>query len=782
MRRYFILLLFGVAQFHPGTGIISSLRAQGEGALHGLVVSQADKAPLGEVKIKLEGAALPELLQTSTGEDGHFGFQQLPPGLYSLVAEHEDFAGETLQFTLRPREVQNVTLSLSLRALTTTVQITADVVSLPSIHSPSSTVLDAPRLERLPLNQRSNIPEVMVTAAPGMIRGHDDFVHVRGQEIALNTFINGISFWENPHSLFSGGLSPEVIHSASVMTGGFSAEYGNRFGGVLDVVTKSGFSMDHQGALAVGMGSALRHNLGVEYGGHTQKLGYYLFSSGFESARFLSPPDPRSIHNTGRGSHNFFQLDVNLDSKNTLRLLLMGDGTNFEIPKTALDDQARPGATAIQRTREETLIAAWGYIFSKDALLNTSFYQRWSRSLLLPEVDPLAATARSDRSLLTAGLKSDMTAFLGRHTVKSGVDLVLLRPDEALFFDAAGYVRFTHLLQLPHVHLSQPIQFGRAKSGGQISLYVQDAVRLGDRLTLDTGLRFDQYSLATSAFHFSPRVNLAYRFPRQGTVLHASYNNFFVPPAVENVLFASSGLTRLVREIGRSLGPVRPVVGNQFELGVTQPLRSKMTLGLTGYYRVSRDPVHTNLLPDSRIYAYANFEREKAYGLEVRVDLPRIERLGLSGYLNYALGRVYFFNPVTGGFIVEAHHVSEPGRFLAPMDQTHTLTGGFTYQHHKSGVWAGLSLEYGSGTPTEADEHEGAAMGMPLPDRVADHFTANLSLGADLFRRGEGNRISLQFNVENLTDNVYKVAQESVFSASQFSIPRLFSGSARIHF
>ena len=67
-------------------------------------------------------------------------------------------------------------------------------------------------------------------------------------------------------------------------------------------------------------------------------------------------------------------------------------------------------------------------------------------------------------------------------------------------------------------------------------------------------------------------------------------------------------------------------------------------------------------------------------------------------------------------------------------------------------------------------------------ERVPQHFTQNLTAGWDLLRNGEQPRLSLQFNVENLTGNVYKVAAESVFSPGQFSIPRLFSGSMKIHF
>ena len=85
-----------------------------------------------------------------------------------------------------------------------------------------------------------------------MIRGHDDFVHIRGHEVALNPSINGVQFWENAHAVFSPGLGVDYIESMNVMTGGYSAEYGNRFGGILDVVTKSGFTAKNRGSVTLG--------------------------------------------------------------------------------------------------------------------------------------------------------------------------------------------------------------------------------------------------------------------------------------------------------------------------------------------------------------------------------------------------------------------------------------------------------------------------------------------------------------------------------------------------
>ena len=215
-----------------------------------------------------------------------------------MSGSSEGFANRDVRLVLEPREIRAVTLALELPPLNVSVDVTGDVPSLPGTHSPSSTTLTADRLESLPVSQRMTFPDALITAAPGMIRGHDDFVHIRGEEIALNPFINGVAFWENPHAVFSAGFSPDVIETANVMIGGFPAEYGNRFGGVVDIVTKSGLRMDHRGSVTLNAGEAGRRNVLGEFGGRRDRVGYYAFGSMFQSDRFLSPPIRRPFTTT----------------------------------------------------------------------------------------------------------------------------------------------------------------------------------------------------------------------------------------------------------------------------------------------------------------------------------------------------------------------------------------------------------------------------------------------------------------------------------------------------
>ena len=762
--------------------------AQSEAVIRGLVVASANGAEVPNAAVTLVSVARGERTQTTADTAGRFTFQNVRPGEYIVSAAAAGFASRERRLAVEPREIANVTVSLELGGIDVSVNVAADLI--PSTHSPSSTVLTQARLDTMPVFGRVSLPDAVVTSAPGMIRGHDDFVHIRGHEIALNPLINGVSFWENAHAVFSAGLSPDIIETANIMTGGFPAEYGNRFGGVVDIVTKSGFAMDHSGSFSANGGEAGRRRLAGEFGGHAGRIAYYGFASAFASSRFLSPPEPRAIHDEGRGGDVFAQLDANLGRAGTLRAVLIGGGTNFEIPKALRDVELRPQANADQRTRQQTATLGWTGLWS-DVSVNASIYQRWSRSRLMPAAGPLTASAGLTRGLRTIGGKVDVTRFAERHSIKAGVDAVRLSPREDLAYNYAGYRELTHLLGLPHIHLAgQSIAFSGRDSGGQISAYVQDGMQVGHRLSANVGVRLDHYDLLVSKTHFSPRANLALQVGR-GASLHASYNHFFVPPPVEGVLSSSAGLTRSINEIARPLPALEPTVEDQFELGLSAPL-GPFRAAATGYYRATDNPVHTTVWPDSRIYSYASFDRARAYGLELKLAAPHLARHGITSYANYALGRVQFYNPVTGGFTTESAHLTASDRFLAPMDQTHTVTGGVTWRHAATGLWLGTTIEYGSGTPIghggAAHDHaegedERAHASSSGAARVPSHVTANVSLGADLLRgTGRRPRLSLQIDVENLSDDVYLIAQDGEFAPTQFSIPRLISATVKVRF
>jgi len=787
MTRH-ILLFFAVI----GAGLLARpAAAQSDAIVEGRVIAAADRSALPGATVTLQTAAGRLSKEAATDADGRFVFAQVAPDRYVVSVGVDGFDPRQMIVTIEPREVRMLSFPLAVARVNVNVRVTAAVPALPATHSPSSTILTTESIDRMPAFDRGSLPDAIVTSAPGMIRGHDDFVHVRGEEIALNPIIDGIAFWENPHAMFSAGVSPDIIETANVMTGAFPAEYGNRFGGVVDVATKSGLRLHERGSAMFSIGGDGRRHAAADIGGRRGPFGYFLSGAALASDRFLSPPDPEAIHDSGDARHAFGRFDWSGTRIGTMNVVIMGDAADAQIPKTPQDVALRPAANADQDARQQTLTFGWTRAWST-SVVDATAYQRWSRLQLSPAGGPLTAHASLRREVQTIGAKADLTRIAGRHTFKVGADAVALRPQEDLDYDYSGYRDLTHLLALPHIHVAnQRITFDGRDRGGQISAFAQDDIQLGGRLTGDFGLRVDRHALVIDDTHVSPRMNVAYRAGR-GTVIHASYNHFFVPPPIEGVLSSSAGLTSLIKEIGVALPALRPSTENQFELGGSMS-SGPLQVNVTGYYRATDNPVHTTVWPDARIYSYASFDRGRAYGLEARTEVNVFARLGLTGYVNYALGRVEFKNPVTGGFVTEAEHLSEVDWFAAPMDQVHTVTAGATYRQQRSGLWTGLSVEYGSGTPVghggahhhdggdEVDHPDPASDGVAA--RIPGHFTADATLAVDLLRNASPRaRVTLRFDVKNVANSMFVVARDSEFSPGQYSTPRQLSLSAQIRF
>src|SRR4029079_18054136 len=109
---------------------------------------------------------------------------------------------------------------------------------------------------------------------------------------------------------------------------------------------------------------------------------------------------------------------------------------------------------------------------------------------------------------------------------------------------------------------THPFNFQDQRTGRTLSMYVQDRFTVFKNLTLDAGLRYDNYRLVIGEQALSPRIGIAYYITKTKTTLHASYNRFFQPPPAENLLLASSSQAAAISPIAvlQGITTVNPIL------------------------------------------------------------------------------------------------------------------------------------------------------------------------------------------------------------------------------
>ncbi len=691
-----------------------------------------------------------------TGPDGSFRFLGLAAGEYELVVAADGYYTAEAEFVIKPRQPLSLQIELARRLqLSEKVEVRSADIRLGE--TSTSRLLTHSELASLPSPAKRDIPALSLYAFPGATLSHDNFVHVRGHEVSLQESINGVSFLENPQEQFSVGLTPESFETINLVSGSFAAEYGNRFGGIVDMTTRSGFDLKGHGSASLGVGSFKTNDAFAEYGGTSGKMSYYVSGSGFTSDWHLNPPQAKQLHDFGFGVRGSAQLDYRL-ARDTLSLFATGGGTNFELPNVA-DDQEE-GRNSSRRLRSQTAIFNWQHTYSPETLWSASIYERTVDDRLVPTTDRVTPFGDGSRASLTAGIKSDLLHSRRNQIWKGGFDLTRIRLRERFAFDPRES-------PLPPED-PEPFAFQDSAVGGQASLYLQDHISLTPNWTTDIGVRGDYFRLVHTSVQVSPRFGVAYHFPKSGSSAHFAYNRFFSPHPLEYVLLANHFGTA-APDPGDRVGTVKPYRQHYFEIGLNQELHSKVTFELNGFYHRGSTPFEYREISLTRLFLPINSGRAAAYGIEATIELRQLEKMGISGRVQYAYQRTFFYGPISGGFAV-GEDIQPGQKFLPAFDEPHSGTAAVFYRRRWRDFSAAWLLRYGSGTAAQ----NGAL-------RLPQHLTADFSAEITLWNR-EPSRLGLEFNAANISDKRFRVAKESEETPIQFAPPRIISAHLKWRF
>jgi len=203
----------------------------------------------------------------STNSSGAFRFALLPPGRYMISVAAKGFQSTNISTVVTVGQTSSVTLALNLSSASETMEVSADAPLLQTENADVSTNFNEKQLSLVP-NPGNDLSYIAETA-PGVVQntqgGQGNF-SVHGLPATSNLFtVDGQNENDPFLNLNNSGatnllLGNNDIGQATVVTNGYSGQYGTLAGANVNYVTKAGSNTFHGNALYWWNGRALNAN------------------------------------------------------------------------------------------------------------------------------------------------------------------------------------------------------------------------------------------------------------------------------------------------------------------------------------------------------------------------------------------------------------------------------------------------------------------------------------------------------------------------------------------
>ena len=619
----------------------------------GIVVDADSRAPIPKARLQIN--------QSETATDAHGRFSlATPAGVGKVVVEADGFFPLVVDLTVPETGLAKTELALARNAgFASNVAVTAP----PPAAAPATEVVAPVAVLRTP-GALDNVFRTLQTL-PG-VAATEEFgsrLAVRGGSPDQNlTVMDGVEV-HDPYRLFglTSAFNPETIQRFELATGGFSALYGDRLSSLLVVENREGTRSEAlAGSAALSITDAnlvLEGRLPAGAAGSwlvTGRRTYYdLVASRIADQEFPSFAD--------------LQAKVGWDPTPGRRLTVFGLRSRQDAAIQIDQDDARgefqdDTENDLAWARFETSIGAGGQSHTVAAYSDTrstfgvdaSFENTSRRSNAPPEDSYDTSNVVFERALSVkdVSLRQNLVFALGSHVLETGAEAHRL--STTLRFEIAGD-RNVSAANGSSVQggAGLPDLLDVSTESTRAGAWLQDTFPLGDRASLQAGLRWDRPG-ATGEHLFSPRVSASFA-AGASTRLRAAAGMYTQSPGYEK-LAQSDYVLDLTDE-----ADLRSERATQTSVGVERDLPGGIALKVEGYYkwfsnlligqleteparlaRVSRYDFPLNLqssIPREPLITTipANDGRGDAYGFDVFVSRAGGSRV--SGWASYTWGK-----------------------------------------------------------------------------------------------------------------------------------------------
>ncbi|OLE52526.1 MAG: TonB-dependent receptor [Acidobacteria bacterium 13_1_20CM_3_53_8] len=842
IRKKLYLLAFSLAAVLIFSASIFAQSLGTAGTVSGVVVDP-NGAVVPSATVTISNPVTGYQRTAQTGTDGAFRFNDVPPNNYALSVSAANF--ETAQQTVNVRTSVpiNLRIPLAVGGTTTTVNVVATsaaevMENVPSAH----TDVDQSLIRRLPVSSPGGgLSDVVTMSAPGVVADSNNMYHPQGDHAESQISLDNQPITDQQSKAFSTQIPENAIQSMEVITGATPAEYGGKTSLVINAITRSGLNqLKPTGSLYSEYGTfgTTSQQAALAYG--TARVGNFVSLNYERSGRFLDTPEFTVLHGRGTSANIFDRFDYQLNAQNSFHLNLFLARNKFQIPNQF--DQQSLGQDQRQLVRSVNIAPGFVHIFSARTVLTINPYYRRDLVKYYPSDNPFAdqpVSFSQQRHLTNAGIKVDLAYVNGIHNAKFGVQFQHTFLTEAFQFgitdpnfnDPASPNFLPGLLQFDLTRGGHPLLFNGHADIREEAAYAQDFISFPNNVTLNLGLRFDNYNGITRGRLLQPRIGISYLYKPTNTILRASYTRNFETPYNENLILSSAtGINGLTDNTigGVTAQALQPGSRTQYNVGLQQAIATHIVLDAGYFWKFTNNAYDFNTLLNTPLTFPISWSKSKIDGLSVRVELTPYKNF--TAFFIASHTRARFFPPETGGLFFNSD--LPEGVFRIDHDQAFQQTTNLQYQFNQwKGVapYVGLTWRYDSGlvagsvpdfataltfTPDQQQQiglfcdgvfatlanpitvcnstnrgalrlripADGTANDDHNPPRIAPRHLFDLNIGTDNLFNTEHTRITARVTIVNLTNKVALYNFLSTFSGTHFVSPRTIRGQIGITF
>ncbi len=614
-----------------------------------VVHAQETTGTLNGRVIDTQGLAVPGATITATGPqgsktttsagDGRFTVPFLTPGAYSIKAELQGFKSvEQRNVTVALGRAVDLELKMEVGVVSETVQVTASAKAIDTTTTTIGATLNTDDLRQIPVG-RTFAQTLYLTAgvsSSGSLgtqnpsisgsSGLENQYVVDGANVT-NTGYGGLGSYSIIFGSLGNATPYDFIKEIQVKTGGYSAEFGQATGGVVNVVTKSGSNTLRGSAFAYSQPSKLESgwkqyqaangsvntegtrgsDAGAEGGGALIKNRVFFFGAidpSYQTRTFLAPPDfpLASLGNVDRNRRT-----VSYAAKGTVQL-----GNAHRIDASFFGDPSH-GDTGLQRVSALLRTTTSGFstldygghqqtvrydgVLTSHWLLEGTFARSLNKISELPSVNDWSildstvtpnirsggiGSYESGNSSLNKQWSVKSTNILGGHQVRYGMEY-----DDVLYANSNQYTGPTFtaadgrktatgaaITILPDVNLGRIYRVTRANFNvarntpqTYVNVFAQDTWKATNRLTINPGIRYEQEKMSGTIIQdFELKNNWA---PRVGATYDLAGDGKTKIYGNYGIFFARIPNDLAARSLSADDGFTR---GDYFDAGLTRPI------------------------------------------------------------------------------------------------------------------------------------------------------------------------------------------------------------------